>query len=858
MTFRTQNRRYFRNVASSSGRAKIEPNLRAQYVALTVRRIRQLLPTSNLHTRVCEGILIGFFMIKMVRATLRTVNTRSGSLVARPKLPFVFGFLVTAIAVLAALSWSHRNQIDEARSAQVILNQIAVLTRDINNLTLAALQKQNLTPEADTEMLEARHALPEAVLAAHLHAYHTAALEKVWPALDNYITSAGRQWILMQVGDFDEAKQADFQAISPQFDLMQHQVQIAIESEDKWAQGVALRARNELLSAAILAAAAILILFLRLQRQEHIDQLEVTERTALRESEERFRALTEQSTDIILIADRSGQIKYASPSVHTVLAVHGASLVGTNMIALVHPDDFAKTMSTGSRSVAYGQNPRQNPIVEFRLRHADGRWLYFECVVRNLIQHKNIGGIVYNARDITERKHAQEELLFNATHDVLTGLPNRALFLGRLQSVVDRMKRHPHEAAAVLFIDIDDFKVVNDCYGHATGDALIKEVSNRLRACMRSDGTIARMGGDEFTVLVEDVTDPRDAVRVAERIQSSFERPFLLEGLEVFKSMSIGIALTSPETSAEAVLQNADIAMYRAKSQGKACSELFDRPMHEQVMSRLLLEAKLRYALENEELTLHYQPIVAVDTRAVQGFEALLRWQPSGSNSIPPSTFVPVAEQCGLIVPISVWVLKKACLEAASWRQRYPADPPLYVSINISSKHFSHAGFIGHVKDALEESAIDPQCITIELTESLAMNDVAATFQTMSQLRTLGVKLSIDDFGTGYSSLSYLRRFPVDTLKIDQSFVKTMDAENYAIVKTIIGLARNLELKVVAEGVETPNQHQLLALAGCGSAQGYLFAEPMPAKSVGVFIESNRRNSGQTKQIGLARSTAGL
>jgi diguanylate cyclase (GGDEF)-like protein/PAS domain S-box-containing protein len=631
-------------------------------------------------------------------------------------------------------------------------------------------------------------------------------------------------------------------------------VQIAIEAEDKWAQVVALRARNELLVAAILAAAAVLILFLRLQRQEHIGQMQETERNALRESEERFRALTEQSTDIILIADASGQIKYASPSVHTVLALHGDSLVGANMIDLVHPDDFAKTMSAGTRSAAYGENP----IVEVRLRHADGRWLHFEYVVRNLIQHKHIGGIVYNARDITERKHAQADLLFNATHDALTGLPNRALFLGRLQSVVDRMKRHPHQAAAVLFIDIDDFKFVNDCYGHATGDALIKEVSNRLRACMRSDGTIARMGGDEFTILVEDVADPSDAIRVAQRVQSSFTRPFLVEGLEVFKSASIGIALTSPETSAEAVLQNADIAMYRAKDQGNACTELFDRTMHEQVVSRLLLEAKLRYALQNAELTLHYQPIVAVDTGVVQGFEALLRWQSSGSNSIPPSTFVPVAEQCGLIVPISVWVLKTACLEAASWRQRYPADPPLYVSINISAKHFSHAGFIGHVKEALEQSAVDPQCVTIELTESLAMSDVAATGQTMSQLRTLGVKLSIDDFGTGYSSLSYLRRFPVDALKIDQSFVATMDAENYAIVKTIVGLARNLDLKVVAEGVETIKQHQLLALAGCGSAQGYLFAEPMPTESVGVFIESNRRSPGLSKPIGLARSTAGL
>ncbi|MGH9543859.1 MAG: PAS domain S-box protein, partial [Terriglobales bacterium] len=358
---------------------------------------------------------------------------------ARPKLAVVFGVLATAIAVLAALSWFQRVQIDEARSGQVILNQIAVLTREINNLTWAALQKQKLTPEAEIEMRAARQALPKAVLAAHLHAYYTSAQEKVWPVLDQYIMSSDRQWILMQIGNFDEGKQVDFQEVSPQFDLMQHQVQIAIEDEDNWAQGVALRVRNELLAAATLAAIAILILFLRLQRQEHIGQLEETERKALRESEERFRALTEQSTDIILIADPSGQIKYASPSVHTVLEVLGDSLVGTSMIDLVHPDDFAMTMSTGPRSVAYGQNP----IVEFRLRHADGKWLYFECVVRNLIQHKNIGGIVYNARDITERKHSQEELLFNATHDALTGLPNRFLFLGRLQSVVDRVKRYP-------------------------------------------------------------------------------------------------------------------------------------------------------------------------------------------------------------------------------------------------------------------------------------------------------------------------------------------------------------------------------------------------------------------------------
>lgn len=776
-----------------------------------------------------------------------------GHLLTRRKLALVLGLLAAAITVLVALSWFHSNQVEEAHSAQEALKQIATLTRDINNLTLGALQKQDLAPEAHRQIVAAKHALTKAVSAARLRAYHTAAVEQLWPTLDSYITSANRQWVLVEVDNFREATRANLHSVSSQFDLAQYQLQIAIDAEGKWAQGAALKSRNELLGAAILATTAILALFLRLKREEHLSQLQKTERNTLRESEERFRTLTEHSNDVILIADLSGRIKYASPSVYAVLGVQGDELVEMNMMDLVHPNDHAQTMSKVERSVAN----RQNPVLEVRLRHADGRWLHFECVVRNLIEHKNIAGIVYNARDITERKYAQERLLFNATHDGLTGLPNRAFFLGRLQSVVDHLKRHPTPASAVLFVDIDDFKVVNDCYGHATGDLLIKEVSNRIRACLRGGGTIARMGGDEFTVLVEDVTDPSDAIRVAERIQSSLAEPFLLEGLQVFKSASIGIALTSPETSAEVVVQNADIAMYRAKAKGKACTELFDRTMHEQVMSRLLLEAKLRYALDNEELTIHYQPIVAIDTGAVQGFEALLRWHTSESEAIAPSTFVPVAEQSGLIIPISVWVLRKACLEAASWRLRHPADPPLYVSINISSRHFSHAGFIGHVKDVLAASAIDPQCVTIELTESLAMKDVAATLETMSQLRSLGVKLSIDDFGTGYSSLSYLRRFPVDTLKIDQSFVKTMDAENYAIVKTIVGLARNLDLNVVAEGVETADQHKRLALAGCGSAQGYLYAQPMPAQGIGVFIESSQRNAKQTRKAKAARS-AGL
>jgi diguanylate cyclase (GGDEF)-like protein/PAS domain S-box-containing protein len=787
-----------------------------------------------------------------MRLPLGEIYGRWKAFGARRGLLPLFAFVTAAIAVLGTLSWFQRNQVDEAYANQVILNQISSLTRQINSLALTASQKEDIASDLEMEMQAARHKLHKAVLASELHSHNAPALESFWPAFDSYMLAANRQWLLMQVGNFDEAKQTYFQSVGPQFESMQHQLQIAIEAENKRVQRSAPEARYELLTAVILAATAIIMMFFQLQKEVHESQLQKAERSVLRESEERFRALIEQSTDIILIVDSSGKIQYASPSVNTLLAL-SEDLVSMNIVDLIHPDDLDKTKN-GLPSPKDATNPKQNTIIEIRLRHGSGNWRHFECVIRNLMHAKSISGIVYNARDISERKHAQEELLFSATHDVLTGLPNRVLFLGRLQSIVEQKKRHPGDNAAVLFIDIDDFKLVNDCYGHATGDALIKEASKRLQTCLRDDGAVARLGGDEFTVLVEDINDPSDAVRVAERIQSSFRQPFSLNGVEIFKSASIGIALTAQETSADSLLQNADIAMYRAKDKGKACSELFDRTMHEQVIKRLQLEAKLRHALENEELSLHYQPIVAIDTGAVRGFEALLRWHPLDSDSIPPSTFVPIAEQSGLIVPVSVWVLKTACSEATRWRRSVPGGPPLYVSINVSAKHFAHASFIGHVKDALAESAVDPHCVTIELTETVAMNDVAGSGETMMQLRALGVKVSIDDFGTGYSSLSYLRRFPVDTLKIDQSFVKIMDAENYAIVKTIIGLAHNLDLKVIAEGVETIDQRQLLALAGCGLAQGYLFGEPMPSETVHRFIELNRRNCRDTKQSAIAHA----
>ena len=574
----------------------------------------------------------------------------------------------------------------------------------------------------------------------------------------------------------------------------------------------------------------------------------ILQQISLQRSEDRFRTLTEKSGDIVLITDFAGVIKYVSSSAKATLADDRSTLLGKSLADTLHPEDGRQL----EQLLTVTEN--QNLVLDFRLQHSDGRWLDFECVIRNLLEHENINGLVLNAREITDRKKAQEQLIFTASHDQLTGLPNRVLFLDRLQVVIDRIHRHRQTTAGVLFIDVDEFKVVNDCLGHAAGDEFIVEVGNRLRGCMRSDGTVARIGGDEFTVLLEDIAEPSDALRVAQRIQAAVASPFLLLGQEVCKSVSIGIALASSDDSAESVVQNADLAMYRAKAKGKARSELFDSTMHEQVMGQLQLEVRLRRGLHDQEFRLYYQPIVKVDTGLVEGFEALLRWKPADSDLIPPSVFIPVAEQSGLIVPISDWVLTEACREAGTWHRQYPDEPPLYVSINVSAKHFSHPGFIGHVRKALETTSIPPRCVKIELTESVAMNDAPSTEETMSQLRALGVKLSIDDFGTGYSSLSYLRRFPVDTLKIDQSFIAAMETErgNCAIVSTVVALGRNLGLQVVAEGVETLSQFEKLKTISCDAAQGYFFSKPVPSDAVCGVIDAIRGRAKCARESQLA------
>ncbi len=444
---------------------------------------------------------------------------------------------------------------------------------------------------------------------------------------------------------------------------------------------------------------------------------------------------------------------------------------------------------------------------------------------------------------------AQERLLHDALHDQLTQLPNRALFMERLQRAIGARARHADWLFAVLFIDLDRFKTINDSLGHPAGDALLLEIARRLAGAIRrddtvsrpgaapgSDTTLARMGGDEFTLLVEGIRDPSDAVRIAERIQAALAVPITLEGQEVFTSASIGIAVsTSFHASADDVVRDADLAMYRAKASGGDQCAVFDATMHQHAVKRLQLETDLRKAIDRGELRLHYQPIVRLSDQRVVGFEALIRWQHPERGLLSPAAFLDVAQDAGLLTRIDRWVLAEACAQARGWTPAAPGDPPISVSVNISAQGFGQADIVRQIEQVLRESGLDPARLRLEITESAAMADAERARAVLAELKALGVRLSLDDFGTGYSSLSYLQRFPVDTLKIDRSFVIGMDDNDECrqIVGTILHLARTLKLDVVAEGTETTAQVGYLARLECGFGQGFYFSKPIPAELIG-------------------------
>lgn len=569
----------------------------------------------------------------------------------------------------------------------------------------------------------------------------------------------------------------------------------------------------------------------------------LTEDLTRRQSEARFASLVQHSSDVVTVVDADSTVRWVSPSVERVLGYEPAELDRTQLTAIVHPEDKASVLQF---LVNGGVEGDTHPgLTEFRLRHREGFWVHVETLRTNLLQDPNVRGIVLNTRDVSERKAFEEQLEHQAFHDTTTGLANRALFRDRVEHALERQIRDDRPVS-ILFMDLDDFKTINDSLGHAAGDRMLAEVGERLRHCLRAADTAARLGGDEFAILLEDGGEGLGAADVAARILETLEGPFHLGDTQVFCRASIGIATADRDrdgiASAEELMRNADVAMYMAKESGKNRYQIFEPAMHDTALKRLELKADLQRALDNGEFVLHYQPVIELETGEISGLEALLRWQHPRRGLVPPMDFIPLAEESGLIVPIGDWVLLEATRQARALQERYPVYPPLHMAVNLSARQLQRPEIVADVAEALMQSGLAPSSLVLEITESVMMQDVELSVQRLTELKEIGVRLAVDDFGTGYSSLNYIQQFPVDILKVDKSFIDAVntDPRKSALTATIIKLAADLDLRPVAEGIERADQLEQLLALHCDMGQGFYFAKPLTMDGIDDLLATRR------------------
>ncbi|MGO9876607.1 MAG: putative bifunctional diguanylate cyclase/phosphodiesterase [Acidimicrobiia bacterium] len=580
-------------------------------------------------------------------------------------------------------------------------------------------------------------------------------------------------------------------------------------------------------------------------------------RDEARRSEAHHRAVVENAAEGILTVDVDGTIRSFNAAAEAMFDWTAAEIVGRRITTILPPmlhgplADFTASVRSDGHSAA------QRNDVEVAGVRRDGTQFPMMISTSAITidgAAPTISGIV---RDLSDQKRFEAQLAYQALHDPLTGLPNRLMLIDRLDRARARCRRH-NRICGVLYVDLDRFKSVNDTLGHAVGDQLLKEAAVRIQHAVRETDTVARLGGDEFVVLCEDIDDVHHATDLAERIITTLQAPFRLGDDDPHVSASIGIALCADGVeTADAILANADIAMYRAKDNGRSCYELFDEAMQQWVSTQVTLEAALRGAVPHNELRLYCQPIVEADSGIIRGFEALVRWERPDHGLIPPDQFIPTAEETGLIVEIGAWVLGHACDHAAKWARHWP-DRRLRIAVNVSSRQLLTGDFVDTVTSTLTRTGLDPRLLTLELTESTLIDDAITVEPLLRQIRTLGVNLALDDFGTGYSSLTYLRAFPINIVKIDKSFVRAIgtEREDTAIVAAVIALAKNLGIDVVAEGIEQPEQLAVLHQLGCPYLQGYLFAHPQPIHEAPTLLDTPHVGFAATNRTSQTGSTA--
>jgi diguanylate cyclase (GGDEF)-like protein/PAS domain S-box-containing protein len=553
----------------------------------------------------------------------------------------------------------------------------------------------------------------------------------------------------------------------------------------------------------------------------------------LENREQRFRALVEKSWSGVALLSADLAFCYTGASTERLLGYTEDDLAGTSFLAYLHPRE-RETLRELLGALATGSAHESQ--AELRFRHRSGVWIWLEAFAQNMLHEPSVGAIVLNYRDVTQRKATEKQLEYQAYYDALTGLPNRLLFRDRVVNALAQANRN-RRGVAVMYLDLDHFKLVNDSLGHSLGDALLSEVAARLQSCVRASDTISRLGGDEFTILLIDTSSSEAIAGVARKILQSFAHPIRVEGHELFVTASIGISIFPGDgEDVETLLRCADSAMYRAKELGRNQAQMFTASMNERYGRRLALEQSLHHALERDELVVHYQPIFDRNRKKIVSLEALVRWNHPDRGLVQPAEFIGLAEETGLIVPIGEWVLRRVCHDMRGWRGA--GLPPMRVGVNIAAPQFQQLSFALVVGSILREYSCDPALLELEITETVAVQNIETTTNAMRDLKELGIRIAIDDFGTGQSSLVYLKRFPIDTVKIDRAFVRdvTTDESAAAIVSYVINLAHTLRLAVVAEGVETEAQWSFLKLNACDQMQGFLFSQPLPADEAEAFM----------------------
>ncbi|HXX02164.1 MAG TPA: EAL domain-containing protein [Candidatus Acidoferrales bacterium] len=605
-----------------------------------------------------------------------------------------------------------------------------------------------------------------------------------------------------------------------------------------------------------LATLAILALYQQL-RLYHI-------RRDNKKREELFQIVTENAADMIALVDVKGRRLYNSPAYKRILGYSAAELGETSAFEQIHPEDRFQVLEAAREARESGVGRR----LEYRIRHKDGSWRVLESVASAVRNEKGeVAKLVIVNRDITERKRAEEKLEHNLFHDPLTGLPNRRLFLDRLRNAFLQTKRDSERQYALLLANVDHFKVFNERLGTAAGDQVLQEIARRVGTCLRQGDTVfrggndiaepvlSRLGSDEFTILLDAVSDPSDAMRVATRVQSAVAEPLLVEGQEVRISFSVGIALSAPtHEQPENMLKDADTAMRRAKALGGSRCEVFDEAMHSRAMGRMRLEADLRTAIAQRQFRIHYQPVLELATQRVVSLEALLRWEHPTQGLISPHRFLDAAEDTGLLVSIGHWLVMQACRQLSEWEITNSAGSPVSLTLNVSARQFADARLVNDIQDALQETGVNPSRLQLEMTESVAAADPKLTVTVLAHLKHMGIGVILDDFGVGSASLRGLWQFPVDALKIDRSLVREMLSDRAAasIVEMILTLGHKMGLRVIAEGIETVRQAERLRELGCEYGQGYYFSQPLESKAALQFL---RRQVVPARATGVGRSS---